>query len=89
MRKKSSLVWAVTIGALLVGLTGCGIDMPKETKTSYETITVKKQDIEVPVKFSAKLKGQSDVTITPQVSGQLCRDHRHWYRNAPCCRHAS
>lgn len=73
MRKKSSLVWAVTIGAMLVGLTGCGIDVPKETKTSYETMTVKKQDIEVPVKFSAKLKGQSDVTITPQVSGQLMK----------------
>ena len=73
MRKKNSLVWAVTIGAMLVGLSGCGIDMPKETKTSYETITVKKQDIEVPIKFSAKLKGQSDVTITPQVSGQLMK----------------
>ena len=55
------------------GLTSCGVDMPKETKTSYETMTVEKQDITVPVKFSAKLKGQSDVTITPQVSGQLMR----------------
>ena len=73
MRKKSSLMWVLTIGATVVGLTACGIDMPKETKTSYETLTVKKQDIEVPVKFSAKLKGQSDVTITPQVSGQLMK----------------
>ena len=45
--------------------------MPKETNTSFETMTVEKQDITVPVKFSAKLKGQADVTITPQVSGQL------------------
>lgn len=36
-------------------------------------MTVKKQDIVVPMKFSAKLKGQADVTITPQVSGQLMR----------------
>ena len=57
--------------SLVFGLASCGIDMPKETKTSYETMTVKKQDLTVPVKFSAKLKGQSDVTITPQVSGQL------------------
>jgi len=49
----------------------CNIDMPKETNTSFETMTVEKQDITVPVKFSAKLKGQADVTITPQVSGQL------------------
>ena len=56
-----------------LALTGCGLDMPKETKTSYETMTVKKQDITIPVKFSAKLKGQADVTITPQVSGQLMK----------------
>lgn len=59
------------IGTVAIALTACGLDMPKETKTSYETMTVKKQDLTVPVKFSAKLKGQSDVTITPQVSGQL------------------
>ena len=61
------------MGALVGGLTACGIDMPKETKTSYETLTVKKEDITVPVKFSAKMKGQTDVTITPQVSGQLMK----------------
>ena len=71
MRKKSAFIWAVAIGTLAVGMTACGIDMPKETKTSYETMTVEKQDFTVPVKFSAKLKGQADVTITPQVSGQL------------------
>lgn len=59
------------ISAMVSGLMGCGIDMPKEVKTSFETMTVEKQDITVPVKFSARLKGQSDVTITPQVSGQL------------------
>jgi len=32
---------------------------------------VEKQDITTPMKFSAKLKGQTDVTVTPQVSGQL------------------
>jgi membrane fusion protein (multidrug efflux system) len=56
---------------VMMSLVACGIDIPKETKTSYETMTVEKQDITIPVKFSAKLKGQSDVTITPQVSGQL------------------
>ena len=58
---------------IVAGLVACGIDMPKETKTSFETMTVKKQDIEIPMKFSAKLKGQADVTISPQVSGQLMK----------------
>ena len=64
--------WACA--ALVMGaVISCGIDLPKEEKTSFETMTVKKQDVEVPVKFSAKMKGQTDVTITPQVSGQLMR----------------
>ncbi|MBQ3911176.1 MAG: efflux RND transporter periplasmic adaptor subunit [Muribaculaceae bacterium] len=45
--------------------------MPQETESSFETMTVKKSDIEIPIKFSATMKGQSDVAISPQVSGQL------------------
>jgi len=66
------LKWLCFFG-IMAGLVSCGVDVPKETKTSYETIIVEKQDISVPVKFSAKLKGQSDVTISPQVSGQLMK----------------
>lgn len=54
-------------------LATCGVDIPKETPSSFETMTVTKSDIEIPVKFSAKMKGQADVTISPQVSGQLMR----------------
>ena len=74
MMKKQFLLMIATVlipCGILFGLSACGIDMPKETKTSFETMTVEKQDIIVPVKFSARLKGQADVTITPQVSGQL------------------
>ena len=53
---------------ITTGLLSCGVDMPKETQTSYETMTVKKSDIELPYKFSARMKGQNDVTVTPQVS---------------------
>lgn len=52
-------------------LTACGLDVPKEVQTSYQTLTVSKSDITLPLKFSATLKGTSDVTIKPQVSGQL------------------
>ncbi len=71
--KKKSIQWGLVLGTMIVGLTGCGLDIPKETPSSFETITIQKSDIELPMKFSAKLKGQSDVTITPQVSGQLMR----------------
>ena len=62
---------AILFFTVVMSLTSCGLDMPKEVPSSYETMTVTKTDIEVPLKFSAKLKGQADVTITPQVSGQL------------------
>ena len=58
---------------LIVGLVSCGIDIPKEVPSSFETIKVEESDIVFPMKFSAKLKGQSDVTISPQVSGQLMK----------------
>ena len=71
MRMKS-IKWTLMLG-LVAGLVSCGIDMPKETQSSFETMTVKKSDIELPYKFSARMKGQNDVTVTPQVSGQLMR----------------
>jgi len=67
-----SIKWTLMLGAV-AGLVSCGIDMPKETQSSFETMTVKKSDIEIPVKLSARMKGQNDVTVTPQVSGQLVK----------------
>ena len=55
-------------------LTAACVSEPKQPEMkSFETMTVKKQNITVPVKFSAKLRGQTDVTVTPQVSGQLMK----------------
>ena len=65
-------MWALVLGTT-VGLISCGGGMPQVEQTSYETVTIKKEDITVPIKFSAKLKGETDVTITPQVSGQLMK----------------
>ncbi len=73
MKMKNFLMGATALAAVVGLMTACGGEMPKETQTSYETLTVKKQDITVPIKFSARLKGQTDVSITPQVSGQLMR----------------
>ena len=71
--KKKSIKWGFMLSIVLGGLTSCGLDIPKEVPSSFQTMTVEKKNIDVPMKFSAKLKGQSDVTITPQVSGQLMR----------------
>ena len=73
MKKKCAMKWAVATATLTLGLASCGVDMPKEKNSSFETMTVKKTDIELPYRFSARMKGQNDVTITPQVSGQLMR----------------
>ena len=73
MNRKYYAKWAFALGTVAIGLSSCGIDMPKETQSSFETMTVKKSDIELPYKFSARMKGQNDVTITPQVSGQLMK----------------
>ena len=70
--KMQPMKWVCLLG-LMVGLASCGVDIPEETKSSYETMIVEKQDITVPIKFSAKLKGQADVNISPQVSGQLMK----------------
>ena len=58
---------------LSIGLASCGVEAPQMKDSSFETMTVKKSDIELPYKFSARMKGQNDVTVTPQVSGQLMK----------------
>ena len=73
MKKNNTITWVLMFGMAVGTLISCGLDIPKETQSSYETMTVEKKDIEIPMKFSAKMKGQSDVTIMPQVSGQLMK----------------
>ena len=72
MNKNYYSKWIFMI-CFVVGLGSCGPEMPKLTNSSFETMTVKKSDIELPYKFSARMKGQNDVTVTPQVSGQLMK----------------
>ena len=66
------MTWAMALGTGMV-ISSCGLDIPKEVPSSFETMTVEKTNIELPMKFSAKMKGQADVTIMPQVSGQLMK----------------
>ena len=73
MNKKKALKLTFVLSALVGGMTSCVNGVPEVVPTSYETVTIEKSDITVPMKFSSKLKGETDVTITPQVSGQLMR----------------
>ena len=66
-------MWVVALGTMAGGLTSCIGDMPQLEQTSFETLTIEKKNITVPLKFSARMKGQNDVTVTPQVSGQLMK----------------
>ena len=59
------------LAAAIMLLVACGGQAPQVVQTSYNTMTISKSDISVPLKYSATLKGTSDVTITPQISGQL------------------
>ena len=56
---------------LAVFMAACGLDVPEEVQTSYQTLTISKSDITIPLKYSATLKGTSDVTIKPQITA-LC-----------------
>ena len=67
---KKQLIHFLMAAVVVSGVTSC-IDMPQEQHTSYETITVTKQDIEVPVSWSATIFGANDAIITSRVNGQL------------------
>ncbi len=54
------------------GIVSC-VDVPQEKRTSFETMTLTRQNVEVPSSWSASIVGKSDVTITPQTTGQLMK----------------
>ncbi len=61
----------ISLFAAAVLLAACATETQEFVQTSYETMTIVKSDVTLPLKFSASLKGTEDVTIKPQVSGQL------------------
>lgn len=71
MKIKTLKTWAMIVAAVSVGFTSCNLDIPQEIPSSFDTMVIEKSDITIPLKFSARMKGKTDVTITPQVSGQL------------------
>ena len=68
---KTKLIFALCTLSLCTLFSACGGKITTPTPTSYKTLTIEKSNITVPLKYSATLKGTNDVTIKPQVSGQL------------------
>lgn len=71
--KTSNYISLALLSLAITTIVSCGSDAPKEKQTSYKTLVVKKSDIIVPLKYSARMNGKEDVTVTPQVSGQLMK----------------
>ncbi|MCQ2184751.1 MAG: efflux RND transporter periplasmic adaptor subunit [Bacteroidales bacterium] len=58
--------------AAVAGICFCScINVPQAKQTSFETVTLSRSTVTVPVKWSASLVGKNDVNITPRTDGQL------------------
>lgn len=67
--KVLSALMAVTV---TLGISSC-FNAPVEQHTSFETVKLANQSIEVPISYSASVTGKNDVSIIPQTSGQLTK----------------
>ena len=69
MKAKSYLV--LGLGCMLL-LTGCQNQTPQQgSSTDYPLLTLKPEDRQLSVKYSAVIEGKQDVEIRPQVSGTI------------------
>lgn len=69
MKAKSYLVLGLGYMALLVG---CQSQTPQQGgQTDYPLLTLKPEDRQLSVKYSAVIEGKQDVEIRPQVSGTI------------------
>ena len=66
MRKISFLL----ILCVVCMLVGCA-QMPEEQHTSYETLTLSRENVTAPVSWSAALRGKGDVSIVSRCTGTL------------------
>lgn len=69
---KNRLFVAVLAVSSIVAAVSCG-NVPEEKHTSFETLTLEPQDLEVPSTYSVAIAGRNDVSIHPQISGQLVK----------------
>lgn len=52
-------------------LSGCRQNLQQQGKQDYPLMTLKPEDRELSVSYSAVIEGKQDVEIRPQVSGTI------------------
>ncbi|MCR4664471.1 MAG: efflux RND transporter periplasmic adaptor subunit [Paludibacteraceae bacterium] len=67
--KFTKIIYGLTVCAV-AGLAGCD-KMPEEQHTSYETYTLTRQTVTVPMTWSATIKGTEDVSIVARRTETL------------------
>ena len=66
MKKTQVLFYSL----LVCVLSGC-VKEPEEQHTSYETVTLKRENVTAPVSWSAAIRGTGDVSIVSRCTGTL------------------
>lgn len=76
MKRKSIIRFGAAMPLVLAALTlgACGGKQEAPVaENEFETVTIKRQSINLSSRYSASLKGKQDVEIRPQVSGTITR----------------
>ena len=66
MKKTQVLFYSL----LVCVLSGC-VKEPEEQHTSFETVTLKRENVTAPVSWSAAIRGTGDVSIVSRCTGTL------------------
>lgn len=67
---KSHLFYKILFVCCVFFLSGC-VKLPEEQHTSYETITLTRQNVTAPLTWSASVRGKGDVSIVSRRTGSL------------------
>ena len=69
---KNRILTIIAASVAVFGMVSCR-QAPEEKHTSFETIALSPVNLEIPYDFSATIAGRNDVSIMPQISGQLMK----------------
>ena len=70
MMMKNKVLLMILPMACSMWLSSC-VSMPEEQHTSYETLTITRENVTVPLSWSAAVRGKNDVAIVSRCTGTL------------------